>query len=218
LHLILLGAPGTGKGTQAKILADRYNWLHVSTGDMLRANIANGTELGAKAKEYMDRGALVPDELVIDMLVKRIEEPDAEAGFVLDGFPRNLAQAKALDEALAREDKTIDMALNISVPDDELVKRLGGRWLCRNCGAIYHEITNPPATPGKCDRCGGELYQRDDDRPETVRARLEQQKPPAAMIDHYREGGKLVDIDGQQGVEGVTEDLVTALGQGGQLP
>jgi adenylate kinase len=218
LHLILLGAPGTGKGTQAKILADRYNWLHVSTGDMLRANIANGTELGAKAKEYMDRGALVPDELVIDMLVKRIEEPDAEAGFVLDGFPRNLAQATALDEALAREDKTIDMALNISVPDDDLVKRLGGRWLCRSCGAIYHEITNPPSTAGKCDRCGGELYQRDDDRPETVRARLEQQKPPAEMIEHYREGGKLVEIDGQQDVEGVTEDLVTALGQGGQLP
>ncbi len=218
MHLILLGAPGTGKGTQAKILADRYNWLHVSTGDMLRANIANGTELGAKAKDYMDRGALVPDELVIDMLIKRLEEPDAEAGFVLDGFPRNLAQAEALDEALAREDKTIDMALNISVPDDELVKRLSGRWLCRNCGAIYHEVTNPPTTPGKCDRCGGELYQRDDDRPETVRARLEQQKPPAAMIDHYREGGKLVDIDGRQDVDSVTEELVTALGQGGQLP
>ncbi len=218
MHLILLGAPGTGKGTQAKILAERYNWLHVSTGDMLRANIANGTELGAKAKEYMDRGALVPDELVIDMLVKRIAEPDAEAGFVLDGFPRNLNQAKALDEALAREDKTIDMALNISVPDEELVKRLGGRWLCRNCGAIYHEVTNPAATAGKCDSCGGELYQRDDDRPETVRARLEQQKPPADMIEHYREGGKLIDIDGLKTVDSVTEDLVAAVGQGGQLP
>ena len=218
MHLILLGAPGTGKGTQAKILADRYNWLHVSTGDMLRANIAGGTELGAKAREYMDRGALVPDELVIDMLVKRLEGPDAEAGFVLDGFPRNLAQAEALDEALAREDKTIDMALNISVPEEELVKRLSGRWLCRNCGAIYHEVTNPPATPGKCDKCGGELYQRDDDRPETVRARLEQQKPPVEMIEHYREGGKLVEINGQQDVDGVTEELVTALGQGGQLP
>ena len=218
MHLILLGAPGTGKGTQAKILAERYNWLHLSTGDMLRANIAGGTELGAKAKEYMDRGALVPDDLVIDMLVKRLEETDAEEGFVLDGFPRNLAQAEALDEALAREDKTIDMALNISVPDEELVMRLGGRWLCRNCGAIYHEVTNPPATPGKCDRCGGELYQRDDDRAETVRARLEQQKPPEALIEHYRKAGKLIEIDGRQQVEGVTEDLVQALGQGGQLP
>jgi adenylate kinase len=216
--LILLGAPGTGKGTQAKVLAERYNWLHVSTGDMLRANIAEGTELGAKAKEYMDRGALVPDELVIDMLVNRIAAPDAEAGFVLDGFPRNLNQAKALDEALSREGKTIDIALNISVPDEDLVKRLSGRWLCRNCGAIYHEVTNPPATAGKCDNCGGELYQRDDDRPETVRARLEQQKPPADMVEHYREAGKLVDIDGQQAVEKVTEDLVAAVGQGGQLP
>ena len=166
----------------------------------------------------MDRGALVPDELVIEMLVERIAEPDAEAGFVLDGFPRNLTQAKALDEALAREDKTIDMALNISVPDEELVKRLGGRWLCRNCGAIYHEVTNPPATAGKCDKCGGELYQRDDDKPETVRARLEQQKPPADLLEHYREGGKLIDINGQQTVDSVTEDLVAAVDQGGQLP
>ena len=218
MHLILLGAPGTGKGTQAKILADRYNWLHVSTGDMLRANIADGTDLGAKAKEYMDRGALVPDDLVIDMLVKRIAEPDAEEGFVLDGFPRNLNQAKALDDALAREDKTIDMALNITVPDEELVKRLGGRWLCRNCGAIYHEVTNPPAVAGKCDKCGGELYQRDDDRPETVRARLEQQKPPADMIEHYRDAAKLIDINGEQGVDEVTDELVQAVGQGGQLP
>ena len=218
MHLILLGAPGTGKGTQAKILADRYNWLHVSTGDMLRANIAGGTDLGAKAKEYMDRGALVPDELVIDMLVKRIAEPDAEAGFVLDGFPRNLNQAKALDDALTREDKTIDMALNITVPDEQLVKRLGGRWLCRNCGAIYHEITNPPSVAGKCDKCGGELYQRDDDRPDTVRARLDQQKPPADMIEHYRDAAKLIDINGEQAVDEVTEELVAAVGQGGQLP
>jgi adenylate kinase len=218
VHLILLGAPGTGKGTQAKILAERYNWLHVSTGDMLRANIAQGTDLGAKAKEFMDRGALVPDELVIDMLVKRINEADAADGFVLDGFPRNLNQAQALDEALAADGKTIDMALNISVPDEDLVKRLSGRWLCRNCGAIYHEVTNPPATAGKCDNCGGELYQRDDDKPETVRARLEQQKPPADMIEHYREGGKLIDIDGQKTVEHVTEELVAAVAQGGQLP
>jgi len=218
LHLILLGAPGTGKGTQAHILAERYSWLHVSTGDMLRANVAEGTDLGRQAKEYMDRGALVPDELVIDMLVDRIGQADAEAGFVLDGFPRNLAQAEALDAALAREDRAIDLALNITVPDDELVKRLGGRWLCRSCGAIYHEVTSPPKNAGRCDKCGGELYQRDDDRPETVRNRLQQQKPPAEMIEHYRSGGKLVDIDGLQPVEKVTEDLTAAVGQGGQLP
>lgn len=218
MHLILLGAPGTGKGTQAHILAERYSWLHVSTGDMLRANVAEGTDLGRQAKEYMDRGALVPDELVIDMLVDRIGQADAEAGFVLDGFPRNLAQAEALDAALAREDRAIDLALNITVPDDELVKRLGGRWLCRSCGAIYHEVTSPPKNAGRCDKCGGELYQRDDDRPETVRNRLQQQKPPAEMIEHYRSGGKLVDIDGLQPVEKVTEDLTAAVGQGGQLP
>lgn len=218
MHLILLGAPGTGKGTQAHILAERYSWLHVSTGDMLRANVAGGTELGQKAREFMDRGALVPDELVIDMLVDRIAQPDAESGFVLDGFPRNLAQAEALDAALARESKTIDLALNITVPDEELVKRLGGRWLCRKCGAIYHEVTNPPATAGLCDKCGGELYQRDDDRAETVRNRLDQQKPPEEMIGHYRLAGKLIDIDGLQAVDKVTEDLVAAVGQGGQLP
>ena len=218
MHLILLGAPGTGKGTQAHVLADRFGWLHVSTWDMLRAAVAGGSELGRRAKEYMERGALVPDGLVIDMLVDRISQPDAESGFVLDGFPRNFAQAEALDAALARDDKTIDLALNIGVPDEELVKRLGGRWLCRNCGAIYHEITNPPDVAGKCNNCGGELYQRQDDRPETVRARLEQQKPPAALLDHYRGAGKLVDIDGQQTVEKVTEDLVEAVGQGGRLP
>jgi adenylate kinase len=217
LELILLGAPGTGKGTQAKILAERYGWLHVSTGDMLRANVAQGTELGRQAKEYMDRGALVPDQLVIDMLVDRIKQPDAEEGFVLDGFPRNLAQAQALDDALQAEGKAIDLALNIEVPDDELVKRLGGRWLCRSCGAIYHEVTNPPKTAGKCDDCGGELYQRDDDRPETVRARLEQQRPPKDLVDHYQASGKLVDIDGLQAVEKVTEDLVGAVSQGGQV-
>ncbi len=218
MHLILLGAPGTGKGTQAHILSERYSWLHLSTGDMLRANVANGTDLGRQAKEFMDAGALVPDQLVIEMLVSRLNEQDAQEGFVLDGFPRNLAQAEALDAALGAEDKTIDLVLNIDVPEDELVKRLGGRWLCRSCGAIYHETTNPPATVGKCDKCGGELYQRDDDRPETVRARLEQQKPPADLIEHYRKAGKVVDINGLQSVDQVTEDLTQAVAQGAMLP
>ncbi len=213
MHLILLGAPGTGKGTQAAVLSQRNSWTHISTGDMLRAAVANGTELGRKAKEYMDQGALVPDELVIDMLIERIGEPDAKDGFLLDGFPRNLPQAQALDEALRRSGTSIDLALNIVVPDEELVKRLGGRWLCRSCGAIYHEVTNPPKIAGRCDRCGGELYQRDDDKPETVRARLERQKPPADMIEHYAKAGKLVEINGMQAVEKVTEDLLAAVNQ-----
>jgi adenylate kinase len=211
VYIVLLGAPGTGKGTQAEIIAAKYGWPHVSTGDMLREHVAQGTSLGKKAKSFMDAGALVPDDLVISMLIERIGQPDCRGGVVLDGFPRNLAQAKALDAALAANGRSIDLVPLISVPDDELVKRLGGRWLCRNCGAIYNENANPPKTAGKCDRCGGELYQRDDDKPETVRARLQQQKPPAEMVEHYRAQGKLVEIDGFQPVEAVTAALVKAI-------
>jgi adenylate kinase len=211
MYLVLLGAPGTGKGTQAVILAEKYGWPHISTGDMLREHVAKGTELGAKAKTFMDAGALVPDTLVIEMLVDRLKRPDAASGFVLDGFPRNLAQATALDEALSGAGKAIDAALNVTVPDDELVKRLSGRWLCRGCGAIYNEAVSPPKVAGKCDKCGGELYQRDDDKPETVRARLQQQKPPAEMIEHYRRQGRLVDINGSQSVESVTAAMIDAI-------
>jgi adenylate kinase len=215
LYLILLGAPGSGKGTQAKVLAERFRWLHLSTGDMLRDAVATGSELGKKAKGFMDAGSLVPDDLVIAMLVERIGKPDAVAGFVLDGFPRNLAQAKALDDALHKAGKGIDLALNITAPDEELIKRLGGRWICRSCGAIYHEVYNPPKITGRCDLCQGELYQRDDDKPETVRNRLEQQRPPAAMIDYYRVSGLLVDIDGLQDLERVTKDLIEAIDANG---
>lgn len=211
MFLILLGAPGTGKGTQAKILAERFGWLHLSTGDMLRQAVAAGSDLGKAAKGYMDAGSLVPDDLVIRMLVDRISQPDARAGFILDGFPRTLAQAVALDEALAREGKSIDLAPNLTAPDEELVRRLAGRWLCRGCDAIYHELTSPPQVTGRCDRCGGELYQRPDDRPETVRARLQQQKPPPEMLEHYRKAGKLAEINGLQSVEQVTEDLLNAI-------
>jgi adenylate kinase len=214
MYVVLLGAPGTGKGTQAEIISEKHHWPHISTGDMLREHVANGTELGRKAKTFMDAGALVPDDLVISMLVERIGREDSAQGFVLDGFPRNLAQAQALDAALSGAGKAIDIALNITVPDDELVQRLGGRWLCRSCGAIYHEVTNPPRTAGKCDRCGNDLYQRDDDKPETVRSRLEQQKPPAEMIEHYRGKGKLADINGSQPVEAVTGALEAALSEG----
>jgi adenylate kinase len=159
----------------------------------------------------MDAGALVPDEVVIGMLVERIKGPDARAGFVLDGFPRNLAQAVALDQALSKESKAIDLALNIVAPDAELVRRLSGRWICRDCGAIYQEASNPPKLAGACDRCGGKLYQRDDDKPETVRNRLQGQKPPADLLAHYRDAGKLVDVDGVQAVDKVTRDLLDAL-------
>jgi len=214
LFLILLGAPGTGKGTQAKILAERRGWLHLSTGDMLREAVAAGSELGRAAKEYMDAGALVPDEIVSRMVAERISRADAAAGFVLDGFPRNLAQAVALDRALGGDGKAIDLALNIVAPDDELVRRLGGRWLCRGCGAIYQEASSPPRVAGRCDRCGGELYQREDDRPETVRARLASQKPPADLLAHYRAKGGLVDVDGARAVEQVTADLLRAIDAG----
>ncbi len=213
MQLILLGAPGTGKGTQASILADRFNWPHISTGDMLRAAVADASELGLRAKVFMDQGELVPDDLVIDMLVERLRAKDAAAGFVLDGFPRTLAQAIALDESLASEGKAIDLVLNISVPDDELVQRLGGRWLCHGCGAIYHEQMNPPSKTGRCDKCGGELYQREDDKPETVRSRLELQKLPPDLVAHYRDGKKLIDINGSQTVANVTHELMAAVHQ-----
>ena len=208
MFLILLGAPGTGKGTQAHLLAEKEGWLHVSTGDMLREAVSSKTALGVEAKKFMDQGALVPDELVIGMLIERISQPDAQEGLILDGFPRNLAQAQALDKALEANSRTVDVAINITVPDEELVSRLSGRWMCRNCGAIYNVSTGKP---DKCTSCGGELYQREDDKPETVRSRLEKQKPPAEMIEHYRAQGRLVDIDGMQDVDKVTQQIETVL-------
>jgi adenylate kinase len=211
MYLILLGEPGTGKGTQAKVLAEKRAWLHLSTGEMLRDNVANKTELGKAAKTYMDRGALVPDDLVIEMLVERIGQKDASSGFVLDGFPRTVAQAQALDQALEGAGKSVDLAVHISVPDDEIVRRLSGRWLCPNCGAIYHEQTNAPKVEGVCDRCGHRLEQRPDDAPETVRSRLQNQKPPPEMLAHYRGQDKLTEIDGTEHVEQVTKALLQAV-------
>jgi len=213
VYLILLGAPGTGKGTQAKILAERKNWLHISTGDMLREEVAKETEYGVDAEGYMKRGQLVPDVLIIAMLGERIRQPDAGQGFVLDGFPRNLAQARALDQALTRQNKTIDLALNISVPDDVLVKRLAGRWICRTCGQIYNEASLP--ADRHCNKCGGELYQRmDDTSMETVQNRLDVQKPPVELLEHYRSRGRLMEIDGNRAVEEVTRALLTAVKSG----
>jgi adenylate kinase len=208
VFLILLGAPGTGKGTQAGLLAEKEGWLHVSTGEMLRDAVNRRTILGEAAKKYMDQGALVPDQLVISMLVERISQPDAQSGLILDGFPRNLAQAEALDDALNRAGRCVDLAVNIAVPDDELVTRLSGRWMCRSCGKIYNQASG---LPEKCERCGGELYQRDDDKPETVKSRLQKQKPPPEMMSHYRLAGKLVDVNGMQPVDKVTQQIESVL-------
>ncbi|MBI5946903.1 MAG: adenylate kinase [Chloroflexi bacterium] len=211
MFVVLLGPPGAGKGTQAQRIAEATRLLHISTGDMFRENVKNETELGKLAKTFMDRGELVPDEVTIKMLLERIGRPDASAGVMFDGFPRNVVQAQALDDALAAGGNRIDRALLISVPDEELIARLGGRWICRDCGRLYHERNDPPKVAGKCDHCGGELYQREDDRPEVVRTRLEKQKPPAALIDHYRAAGSLREIDGQRSLDAVTASLLEAI-------
>ena len=211
MYLVLLGPPGAGKGTQAQRVAAATSLLHISTGDMFRENVKKETELGKLANEYMAKGELVPDEVTIKMLLERISRDDAKAGAMFDGFPRNVVQAEALDAALAGQAAKVDCALLISVRDEELVSRLGGRWICRNCGRLYHEKNDPPTTAGVCDACGGELYQREDDRPEVVQSRLEKQKPPADLIEHYRRGGVLKEINGEQPLDTVTAALLEAI-------
>jgi adenylate kinase len=212
MFIVLLGPPGAGKGTQAQRIAEATKLLHISTGDMFRENVKNETDLGRLAKTFMDKGELVPDDVTIRMLLERISRPDAAAGAMFDGFPRNVVQAAALDQALAAKASKIDLALLISVRDEELISRLGGRWICRNCGKLYHEKNDPPRSAGVCDACGGELYQRDDDKPAVVRARLEKQKPPADLIGHYRAAGSLREIDGEQSLDAVTAALLAAIG------
>lgn len=211
MYIVLLGPPGAGKGTQAQRIASATGLVHISTGDMFRENVKNETELGKLANQYMSKGELVPDEVTIKMLLERISRDDAKKGAMFDGFPRNVVQAKALDEALAAQGARVDRAPLISVADDELVARLGGRWICRNCGRLYHERNDPPTTAGKCDACGGELYQRDDDKADVVRTRLEKQKPPADLIKHYRAAGVLREIDGEQSLDAVTALLLEAI-------
>ncbi len=211
MFVVLLGPPGAGKGTQAQRIAAATCLLHLSTGDMFRENVKNQTVLGRLASTYMEKGDLVPDEVTIKMLLERINRPDASGGAMFDGFPRNVVQATALDDALASRGARIDRALLISVADEELIARLGGRWICRGCGRLYHTVNDPPKQAGVCDACGGELYQRDDDRPEIVRTRLEKQKPPLELIDHYRNGGVLREVDGQRSLDEVTSALLEAL-------
>jgi adenylate kinase len=206
-----MGAPGTGKGTQAQILVKNRGWLHVSSGDILRAAIRMDTQMGRQAKAYMEKGELVPDDLIIRIILERISRPDGDKGVVLDGFPRTVPQARALEQALSRQGEGIDLALSIKVPEDELVRRLSGRWVCRRCAAIYQESSKPPTQPGRCDNCGGELIQRDDDRAETVRARLEKQRPPQELLDYFRVQGIFTEIDGEQPLDKVTADVAAAI-------
>jgi len=212
LIIVLFGPPGAGKGTQAERISREMGIPHIATGDMFREAVAKGTELGRKAQEYMRRGELVPDEIVNEMVRERISMPDCSRGFILDGYPRTVNQAKALDEMLAEMGRKVDVVLNLSVSDDEVVKRLSYRRICRRCGAIYHLINNPPRREGVCDRCGGELYQREDDREEVIRRRLrvyyEQTEP---VLRYYAERGILRDIDGNGTVDEVWERVKKAL-------
>jgi adenylate kinase len=212
MKIIMLGAPGAGKGTQAKQIADKYIIPHISTGDIFRANIKNGTELGKKAKEYMDQGLLVPDELTCDLVMDRIAQDDCKNGFVLDGFPRTIPQAEALTAALTKIGQSMDYAIDVDVPDDNIVNRMSGRRACLNCGATYHIVSIPTKVEGICDRCGSALVLRDDDKPETVAKRLkvyhEQTQP---LIDYYKGQGILKSVDGTQQMDKVFADIVAIL-------
>lgn len=213
MKIIMLGAPGAGKGTQAKKIAAKYSIPHISTGDIFRANIKDGTELGKKAKTFMDQGLLVPDELVVDLVVDRVQQADCENGYVLDGFPRTIPQAESLDAALAKLNDKIDYAINVEVPDENIIRRMSGRRACIGCGATYHIEHIPPKKEGICDTCGKELVLRDDDKPETVQKRLgvyhEQTQP---LIEYYTKKNALVEVDGTQDMQVVFENIVKVLG------
>lgn len=213
MKIIMLGAPGAGKGTQAKMLADKYDIPHISTGDIFRANIKAGTELGQKAKTYMDKGLLVPDELVVDLVVDRLAQEDCKKGYILDGFPRTIPQAISLDEALAKIDENVDFAVNVEVPDENIVNRMGGRRACVDCGGTYHTKYIPTKVEGICDKCNGKLILRDDDQPETVQKRLavyhEQTQP---LIDYYTSKAILAEVDGTRDIQVVFDDIIKILG------
>lgn len=212
MNIIFLGPPGAGKGTQAKVLIEKFNIPQISTGDMLRENVAKGTELGMKAKEYMEKGQLVPDEIILDMVKDRLSQADAQKGFILDGFPRTVAQAEALDKMLSEMGKKIEYVLALMVPDEDLVIRLTGRRTCKNCGMMYHIKFKPPKEEGKCDACGGELYQRPDDNEETVRNRLKvYHESTAPLLDYYKKKGVLFEIDGSKSIEEITKQLLEIL-------
>ncbi len=214
MKIIMLGAPGAGKGTQAKMIADKYSIPHVSTGDIFRANIKNGTALGMEAKKYMDQGQLVPDELTVKILLDRVAQEDCKNGYVLDGFPRTIPQAEVLDKALTELGDSIDYAINVDVPDENIINRMSGRRACVACGATYHIVHIPTKVEGICDRCGAELILRDDDKPETVKKRLDvyhtQTQP---LIDYYTAKGVLREVDGTKDMKDVFADIVKLLEQ-----
>jgi adenylate kinase len=212
MYIILLGAPGAGKGTQAVMLVEKMKLVQVASGDLFRKALQQETELGKKAKAYMEKGQLVPDEITIQMVLERLDAPDVKNGAILDGFPRNIQQAQALDKALAPQSRQIDKVVYIKVSEGELIKRLGGRWICRNCQAPYHEVDSPPKKKGICDRCGGELYQRADDNIETVKKRLEVYfKETSPLIDYYKKAGKLLEINGEGDAAAINQRILTAL-------
>lgn len=214
MKIIMLGAPGAGKGTQAKKLAEKYGIPHISTGDIFRANIKNGTDLGKKAKTFMDQGLLVPDELVVDLVVDRVAQDDCTTGYVLDGFPRTIPQAEALDKALAGLGEKMEYAINVEVPDENIINRMSGRRACVDCGATYHLKYAPTKAEGICDNCGGSLILRDDDKPETVKKRLgvyhDQTQP---LIEYYTKAGILVEVDGTIDINDVFKSIVDVLGE-----
>jgi len=212
VYLVFLGAPGAGKGTQAARVARELKLAHIATGDLFRQALERGTQLAVQAKSYMEKGVLVPDEITMRMVLERISASDCKGGVIFDGFPRNLKQAQALDKALAKEGRALDKVVYIKVSEAELLKRLSGRWICRQCQTPYHAINSPPRVWGKCDRCGGDLYQRPDDTVETAKKRLEVYfTETAPLIDYYAQAGKLVEIDGEGSVDEVGRRIVESL-------
>ena len=212
MYLVLLGAPGAGKGTQAATLTQQLRLAHIASGDLFRQALAKGTELGLQAKAYMEKGQLVPNEVTIKMVLERITAPDCAAGIILDGFPRNVEQAKALDQALKAQNKSIDKAVYIKVSEAELLKRLTGRWICRNCQTPYHEVSSPPKDKGKCDKCGGELYQRADDNTETIKKRLVVFfAETVPLIEYYSQAGKLLEVQGEGSMQDISARIIAAL-------
>ena len=214
MYVVFLGAPGAGKGTQAAEVAKDLKLAHIATGDMFRDAQKKGTKLALEAKTFMDKGMLVPDEITIKMVLERISAPDCVKGVIFDGFPRNLAQAQALDKAMAEQSKAIDQVVYIKVSEEELLKRLGGRWICRQCQSPYHEVASPPKVKGKCDKCGGELYQRSDDVPATIKERLKVFfAQTAPLIDYYSKTGKLVEVNGEGGMDEIKQRILKAVGK-----
>ncbi len=213
MRIILLGGPGVGKGTQAKKLSEKYKLAHISTGDILRQAVKGGTEMGLMAKSYMDKGQLVPDKVVIGIIRDNLAKPEIKSGFILDGFPRTVPQAQALDELTSEMNIPLDAVINIMASADLIVQRLSGRRTCRNCQAVYHVVNLPPKKEGICDRCGGQLYQRDDDKEETIRNRIkvyEDQTSP--LINYYKKSGKLKDVSGEKEIEEVFTEICNLLG------